>query len=63
MTLIEIFDWFKANKLTLNFEKTNLMIFRANKMTQYFDLHVKTNTIKKSSVCKFLGVLIDENLS
>ena len=59
----QILDWFKANKLTFNIEKTKFMLFKVNNSNQDFDLQINNITIKKSPVCKFLGVLIDENLT
>ena len=58
-------EWFKANKLTLNLEKSEYILFR--KPASILDLNRYTLkrgdvTIKRVSVTKFLGVCIDEYL-
>ena len=55
--------WFAVNKLSLNVDKTNYMIFDNRKVPS--DLHVSINgtNIERVNVTKFLGVLIDCNLS
>ena len=51
--------WFRANKLSLNLNKTNFIMFN-NKKTTYIALN-GTN-IEQVTHTKFLGVTIDENL-
>ena len=64
--LAAISNWFKLNKLSLNIKKTNFMIFK-NKYNNKPDLDLKiiieNNSIVQVSTTKFLGVLIDDNLS
>ena len=64
--LAAISNWFKLNKLSLNIKKTNFMIFK-NKYNNKPDLDLKiiieNNNIVQVSTTKFLGVLIDDNLS
>ena len=61
-----ISNWFKLNKLSLNVATTNYMIFK-NKYspTASIDVNISTNNNQLSQVktTKFLGVLIDDNLS
>ena len=59
--------WFKANKLSLNADKTKFTLF--HKSTQSDDLPLKlpqlimnNKVIERGSSLKFLGVLIDETL-
>lgn len=56
--------WFNENRLILNSEKTNLVLFRTKQSN--FDkmesLETLGNTLKVSENTKFLGVYIDENL-
>jgi hypothetical protein len=61
--LLQLTDWFGANKLSLNVSNTNYMIF-TNKNVQYNDLDIQlaNTTLKKTSCAKFLGIHIDENL-
>ena len=59
-------SWFTANKLYINQDKTCYMIFKnRNSKTQDKDIYVELNNtrIKRETKTKFLGVIIDENLS
>ena len=68
-TELESFNqWFKANKLSLNCEKTSFTLF--HKIRQSINLPLKLpkleinkNEINRVNHTKFLGVLFDENLS
>ena len=66
--LMNINDWFVANKLSLNVGKTEYSLFQ--KPSRVDDLPLKlpqlsinNQEIKRASYTKFLGVLLDENLS
>ena len=62
-SLRNIYDWSKANNLSLNVKKTNLMLFkpkRKNIDTVQFKLY--NETITPVAQLNFLGVLLDENL-
>ena len=58
-------DWFQANKLSLNLNKTNYIIFRSIKKpipnTNNMAL-IDNTTIPQVSSTKFLGVHIDQHL-
>ena len=56
---------FKANKLALNISKTNYMFFsnRKNIMNEAIDLKIDESIINWVRQCKFLGTVIDENLT
>ena len=59
-------DWFKANKLTLNVDKTKFMIFGSNVMLERFQdmqLMYGNNIIERVDEFKYLGVKFDSNLS
>jgi len=60
----DINNWFKANQLTLNCNKTNYLQFN---MKNSWDYEVKPNyqgnCIKNSTNTKFLGLTIDDSLS
>ena len=64
--LNNISNWFKLNKLSLNIDKTNFMTFK-NKHSKTPDLNFKividNINIEKVKITKFLGILIDNNLS
>ena len=55
--------WFRANKLSLNVNKTNFMF--TNKKQLRTDVHIVLNgtNIEQVTHTKFLGVTIDENLT
>ena len=59
-------DWFRANKLSLNLSKTNCILFKPKNSdcdTTAFSLNIGTDSIDLVSETKFLGMIIDENLS
>ena len=56
-------DWFAANKLTLNLDKTVCMLFQKNNMNKEIILKVKDMTIKNQTETKFLGMWLDQSLS
>ena len=56
-------DWFCANKLSLNAQKTNFIMFSPkNTHTNISALHLANHTIQKVSCTKFLGIYIDDEL-
>ena len=66
--LSQINDWFLANKLSLNVEKTKYMFFhkrieQENIVLKLPLLQLNSNIIKKENSLKFLGVILDEHLT
>ena len=64
--LSKVTEWFKSNRLLLNADKTNLMVFSPNRMKyDKNDVTVCIDGVKVKQVAhtKFLGVIIDENLN
>ena len=57
--------WLEANKLALNIEKTNYVIFHSpvKKITETVNIKFGCKHISRSDSVKFLGVLLDETLS
>ena len=57
--------WFSANRLSLNVSKTNYMFFGKRKLTVDIYIYIKMNkeAIKRLSVTKCLGVMIDDKLT
>ena len=52
--------WFRANQLSLNFNKTNYIHFTTKRnMTLNVKICFKNNLMTKSSYTKFLGVTMD----
>ena len=67
MELKEVTNWFKTNKLSVNASKTNFMIMGTTHQTSKPENSIKVilDNVELSRVnkTKFLGVLIDENLT
>ena len=68
MELKKISEWFRANKLYLNEDKTTFTLFHRIQDRDNFPLRLpilKINDydIKRSSSIKFVRVLVDEHLS
>ena len=66
--LEEVSNWFKTNKLSVNASKTNYMILGTSHMTsvkaqQHFNVILDDTVLDRVKCTKFLGVLIDENLT
>ena len=57
-------DWFKANLLTINLEKTECLLFHRNNsnIPLNLELELGTHTIKSTDQVKFLGLWIDTKL-
>ncbi len=58
-------DWFKANKLSLNLNKTNYIIFRStNKQISSTtkEINIDNVIIPRVASTKFLGVYVDQHL-
>ena len=58
-------QWFRANKLSINFKKSNFMVFRPPQRRQTLDISIQIdkNTIERVKETVFLGVILDEHLS
>ena len=56
-------DWFKANKLTLNLEKTICLLFQQSGSCKELELVIDTVTIRTSKETKFLGMWLDQHLT
>ena len=55
-------DWFRANKLSLNINKTTYIVFQ-NKREQpnsNMTINIGTESIKRETVVKFLGFIIED---
>ena len=60
--LTSLIEWFCANKLTLNLDKTVAMLFHRTKSTTQLKLHVGNYDIPQVTETKFLGVWLDHKL-
>ena len=58
--------WLRKNKLSLNYVKTNYMIINKQPRTKVdceFNLHINDYTISRVNKVKYLGVLLDDDLT
>ena len=57
-------DWFKANKLTLNLNKTVCMYFHPNKKkSTKININIDSHNIPQLESAKFLGITLDHGLT
>ena len=64
--LKKVCHWFKCNKLSVNSKKCNYIVFRSSsRRLELEDLYVRLNedVIPRVDCTKFLGVIIDEQLT
>ena len=61
--LCTLSDWFAANKLTLNLDKTVCMLFQKNNKNIEIELKVKDMIVVNQKETKFLGMWLDQSLS
>ena len=64
--LNKLTEWLRANRLSLNVDKTKLIIFRSKySKNNYEEISIKLQGIRlaPSKYVKYLGIYIDENLS
>ena len=62
-TLNKIDQYMKQNRLTLNEKKTELMVFRNGKLPIIETVDFKGNRLEASEKCRYLGVIIDRELT
>ena len=60
-------EWFKANRLSLNIDKTSYMLFCASNarcVRQHsFELFVESFKVKRVESCEFLSVYLDDKMT
>ena len=58
-------EWFMQNKLTLNLNKTNWLLFHPakEKQSHHFLLNFDGNMLMQTNESKYLGVFIDAKLN
>ena len=63
--LVTVSDWLKFNRIALNTSKCKYMIFNKSKKNTNVDASIVIDdvTIEKVNQIKYLGVIVDENLS
>ena len=55
--------WLRANKLFLNYNKTNYLIFTKRKKKLKFNIIMNNYTLEEKNSTKYLGILIDNKLT
>ena len=64
LELCKIDHWLRANKLSLNYNKTNLLLLTSRKHNPAsFKVIIKNHNISPEDNLKYLGVLLDNKLS
>ena len=60
--MLNLTQWCKANKLSINFKKSNFMVFRPRQRRQKIDMSIQidNNDIERVKETVFLGVILDE---
>ena len=62
--LASMMEWFSANGLVLNMEKTNIMKFTpSNRSNTVFQIMHQNKLLTEIDHTKFLGLEVDENIS
>jgi hypothetical protein len=62
--IIKINEWFKGNSLSLNIDKNYYLQFHKKTNQKYdFQTSYENRQITKAQNIKFLGIIIDSNLS
>ena len=63
--MIQLSNWFLANKLSINVKKSNFMIFKPRQNRQKIDLKIEINSyrIEQGREVVFLGVILDAHIS
>ena len=55
--------WFRVNKLSLNLDKTNYILFGKRKVSPNFSIEIDNQSINRFLSTKFVGVQIDSELN
>lgn len=63
--LQKVYDWLCANKLSLNIDKTNYVLFHPpqKKIKHTLIVKISSQIIKRESSVKYLGIIIDSHLN
>ena len=58
-----VLKWLSANKLIINLDKTQLMLFTTRTRSQPLTINVDGHDITEITETKFLGIMLDNNLN
>ena len=63
--LDRVYEWTVANKLTINFKKTNYIVFNRNRtldLVNHDPIRISNKTIEEAQKTTFLGVIVQKDL-
>ena len=62
--LSKVASWFDSNKLTLNVNKTQMiMFFSEKKLTPHNEVILRNEVVERVNKTQFLGVIVDQHLN
>ena len=63
--LCKVGQWLRVNKLSLNVDKSNFVVFHPpqKKVCYSINLLINDNIIRRENSIKYLGIIIDSNLN
>ena len=61
--LKNVATWITSNKLSLNINKSNFILFSNDKIKHSINIKYNNKSLERKTCCKYLGVWIDEKLS
>ena len=61
--LAKVLDWLLANKLIINLSKTHSMLFTNKRVERKITISANNVNLEQKTECKFLGVIVDENIT
>ena len=61
--LVEVDEWLKANRISLNVDKSSYMLFSNNLLALPRRITMRGHYLEKVSSAKFLGIYIDDRLT
>ena len=61
--LAKVLDWLIVNKLIVNLTKTNSMLFTNKREGRILNIKAHNTILEQKSECKFLGIIIDDDIS
>ena len=65
----DIYQWSTCNKLTINFDKTNFMLFKHSSLScskidlSNYNVYMNNVRLSRTNCVKYLGVMLDDGLS
>lgn len=61
--LSNVSTWLSCNKLSLNVDKSNYLIFAGKKRVENYEIRICNNSIQQRNSLKYLGINIDDQLN